>query len=82
MARRPRLAVLAIGTFFTVLPTALSGVIPVWMRVEPHILPTASRYFLVLYLPMLPRTASMIFGIAIRAAGDTRKPMKVGLWVN
>ena len=76
------LAVLAIGTFFTVLPTALSGVIPVWMRVEPHILPTASRYFLVLYLPMLPRTASMIFGIALRAAGDTRTPMKVGLWVN
>ena len=76
------LAVLAIGTFFTVLPTALSGVIPVWMRVEPHILPTASRYFLVLYLRMLPRTASMIFGIALRAARDTRTPMKVGLWVN
>ena len=37
------LAVLAIGTFFTVLPTALSGVIPVWMRVEPHILPKIGR---------------------------------------
>lgn len=76
------LAVLAMGTFFTVLPTALSGVIPVWMRVEPHILPMASRYFLILYLPMLPRTAGIIFGTALRAAGDTRTPMKVGLWVN
>ncbi len=86
MARRAAaqavLAVLVIGTVFTVLTTAVSGVIPVWMRVEPHIRPTASRYFLILYLPLLPRTASIIFGTALRAAGDTRTPMRVGLWVN
>ena len=86
MARRAAaqsaLAVLVIGILSTVLVTSLSGVIPVWMQVEPRIRPTASRYFLILYLPLLPRTASIIFGTALRAAGDTRTPMKVGVWVN
>lgn len=76
------LSVLVIGITCTVLTTALSGVIPVWMQVEPHIRPTASRYFLILYLPLLPRTAGIIFGTALRAAGDTKTPMKVGVWVN
>ena len=86
MARRAAaqavLAVLVIGTVSTVLTTAVSGVIPVWMHVEPHIRPVASRYFLILYLPLLPRTASTIFGTVLRAAGDTRTPMKAGLLVN
>ena len=74
MARRAAaqsaLAVLVIGILSTVLVTSLSGVIPVWMQVEPRIRPTASRYFLILYLPLLPRTASIIFGTALRAAGE------------
>ena len=76
------LSVLVIGTACTILTTALSGAIPVWMQVEPQIRPTASRYFLILYLPLLPRTAGIIFGTALRAAGDTKTPMKVGVWVN
>lgn len=76
------LAVLVMGAAATVITTTLSGLVPVWMQVEPHILPTASRYFLIMYLPMLPRTASIIFGTALRAAGDTRTPMKIGVWVN
>ena len=31
---------------------------------------------------MLPRTASIIFGTVLRAAGDTKTPMKVGVAVN
>lgn len=46
------LSVLVIGTACTILTTALSGAIPVWMQVEPQIRPTASRYFLILYLPV------------------------------
>ena len=76
------LATLAAGTFFTLLTVSLSGVIPVWMQTEPSIQDLASRYFLILYLPMLPRTASIIFGTVLRAAGDTRTPMKIGLIVN
>ena len=74
--------VLAAGLFFTVLTTALSGKVPVWMRVDPGIQAMASRYFLILYAPMLFRTASIVFGTVLRAAGDTRTPMRVGIAVN
>ena len=70
------------GVFFTALTLGLSGMVPVWMQVDPAIQDIASRYFFILYLPMLPRTATIIFGTALRAAGDTKTPMKVGVWVN
>ncbi len=70
------------GTLFTILTLSLSGMVPVWMQVDPDIQKLASTYFFILYLPMLPRTASIIFGTALRAAGDTRTPMKVGVAVN
>ena len=76
------LAVLAVGGLFTALTVGLSGYIPVWMQVETGIRALAGQYFLVLYLPMLFRTATIIFGTVLRAAGDTRTPMKVGLLVN
>ena len=76
------LAVLFMGTLFTILPLALSGVIPAWMQVDEAIRPLASRYFFILYIPMIPRAASIIFGTVLRAAGDTRTPMKVGILVN
>ncbi len=73
---------MATGLFFTALTLGLSGLVPVWMQVEESIQSLASRYFFILYLPMLPRTASMIFGTALRAAGDTKTPMKVSVIVN
>ena len=76
------LMVLLSGSVFTLLCAALSGYVPVWMQVEPRLQPLASRYFLILYLPMLPRAASVIFGTVLRAAGDTKTPMRVGVGVN
>ena len=76
------LAVLVIGLFFTAVTLGLSPLVPVWMRVDPSIRSLAARYFFILYLPMLPRTASVIFGTVLRAAGDSRTPMRVGLAVN
>ena len=70
------------GTAFTALTLGLSGLVPVWMQVDEEIRDLASKYFFILYLPMLPRTATIIFGTALRAAGDTKTPMKVGIWVN
>ena len=72
----------AAGVVFTAVTLGLSGVIPVWMQVDPAIRPTASRYFFILYTPMLFRAATIIFGTVLRAAGDTKTPMKVGIWVN
>lgn len=71
-----------LGVFFTALTVSLSGMIPVWMQVEAGIQEMASLYFMILYLPMLPRTASIIFGTVLRSAGDTKSPMKIGLLVN
>ena len=76
------LVVFLTGVVFTILPLSLSGMVPVWMQVDEAIRPLASRYFFILYVPMLPRTASIIFGTVLRAAGDTKTPMKVGILVN
>ena len=76
------LAVLVIGILFTILCTTLNGIIPKWMQVNETIRPIASRYFLILYMPMLFRTASTIFGMVLRAAGDTKTPMKISVGVN
>ena len=76
------LIVLSVGSLFTVLTLSLSGVIPALMQVEPAIRPLAAAYFFILYVPMLPRAASIILGTVLRAAGDTRTPMKIGVAVN
>ncbi len=76
------LAVLATGIFFTALALLLSGYVPRWMQVDPSIQYLASTYFFILYTPMLPRAATIIFGTALRASGDTKTPMRVGIGVN
>ena len=74
--------VLTVGIFFTILTVSLSNVIPVWMQVDENIRDLASGYFRILYLPMLFRTANIVFGTILRAAGDTKTPMHVGAAMN
>ena len=76
------LAVLVCGILFTALTLGLSGMVPIWMQVDPQIQSLASQYFFILYTPMLARTAIIIFGTLLRSAGDTKTPMRVGLLVN
>lgn len=76
------LATLVVGTLFTVLALSCSSLIPVWMQVDPAIQKLAGQYFFILYLPMLPRAASLVFGTLLRAVGDTKTPMRIGIWVN
>jgi len=76
------LAVLVTGILFTILPLSLSGLVPRWMQVDPSIQDLSSTYFFILYTPMLARAASIIFGTMLRAVGDTKTPMRVGIWVN
>ncbi len=75
-------AVLVSGILFTVLTLALSPMVPVWMQVDESIRDAAALYFFILYIPTLPRAATLIFGTVLRAAGDTKTPMVVGLMVN
>ena len=52
------------------------------MQVDESIRDLSARYFFILYAPMLPRTAIIIFGTILRSAGDTKTPMKVGVVMN
>lgn len=76
------MAVITVGLLFTALTMSLSGIIPVWMQVDVNIKESASRYFMILYSPMLFRTASIIFGTVLRSVGDTKSPMIAGIFVN
>ncbi len=73
---------LVIGVFFTTLTLALSPFVPTIMMVDPAIKDITAKYFFVLYSPMLFRTATIVFGALLRAVGDTKTPMRVGLFVN
>ena len=81
-AGQATLMVLVVGLFFTFLTVGVSSYLPTWMQVEEGIREMAGKYFLVLYSPMLFRTATIIFGNILRAAGDTKTPMKIGIIVN
>ncbi len=70
------------GVIVTALTTLLGGMVPVWMRVDPAIRDLTARYFRILYASMLFRAASIILGMALRSAGDTKTPMRVGIGVN
>lgn len=82
IAAQSILMVLAAGLFFTALTLCLSPLVPTLMRVDPAIRTLAATYFFILYIPTLPRAATLIFGTILRAAGDTKTPMQVGLAVN
>lgn len=71
------LAVLLSGVLFTLLPLLLAAKIPEWMNADPHLRADAADYFFILYIPMLFRSATIIFGTVLRASGDTRTPMVV-----
>lgn len=73
---------LVIGLFFTALTLSLSGVIPAMMQVDEKIRILSGQYFFILYTPMLFRAATTVFSTVLRAAGDTKTPMKVGIAVN
>ena len=76
------LLTLIAGSILTVLVLALGRFVPVWMHVDSSIRDLSATYFLILYSPILFRTATVIFGTMLRAAGDTKTPMRVGILVN
>ena len=63
-------------------PAAVEVEIGVVRQVDEGIRDMAARYFLILYAPMLFRTANIIFGTVFRSVGDTKTPMRVGVVMN
>ncbi len=70
------------GLVLTAAIQCLAGAIPVWMQADPLIRADAAMYFRILHATILLRTASIIPATVLRAAGDTRTPMRIGILVN
>lgn len=82
LSKLTMLFVLASGIIIGGLSVALSPFIPKWMGAEESIQGQASLYFFIISLPMVFRTASMLFGSALRATKDTKTPMLINLGAN
>lgn len=70
------------GVIFTIITLFLSPFIPALLCVDESVRDISALYFFILYLPMLPRTAIIIFGTVLRASGDSKTPMRAGFLVN
>ncbi len=60
----------------------LSPFIPRWMGAEKAIQEQAAIYFAIISIPMVFRSASTVFGAAIRATKDTKTPMIISVLAN
>jgi len=52
------------------------------MGAEPNVLAEGAKYFRIAAIPSIFISLMTVFGSILRAAGDTKTPMKVGLWIN
>ena len=79
MARRAAaqaVSVTLIGSsIVTVLALSLAKYVPAWMQADEAIRAEAATYFFIIYIPMIFRSAILVFGTVLRASGDTRTPM-------
>ena len=73
---------LFIGILSTAVMVSISRKVPIWMQADESIIPAAGNYFFIISIAMMPRTASILFAIILRSAGDTKTPMKISALVN
>ncbi|MDH6373111.1 putative MATE family efflux protein [Paenibacillus sp. PastF-3] len=52
------------------------------MGAEPEVLNSGVTYFRIVAVPSIFISLMTVFGSILRSAGDTKTPMKVGIWVN
>ena len=52
------------------------------MGAEPQVLKDGITYFRIVAVPSVFISLMFIFGSILRAAGDTKTPMKVSVWIN
>ena len=76
------LSAFVLGVLFTAVTQGAARRVPVWMKADVSIRDTAAVYFSILYSSMLFRCAKIIFGTLLRAAGDTKTPMRAGIAMN
>lgn len=73
---------LFLGIFIGCITLGVSPFLPNWLGAESSIQKDASIYFAIICFPMLFRASIILFGAVLRAAGDTRTPMRVNVTMN
>ena len=71
-----------VGGIITLVCVFLSPYIPGWMGVDKSVRKLSSEYFMIISLPMVFRSFSIVLGSAVRATHDTRMPMIINLTAN
>ncbi|MCR5223156.1 MAG: MATE family efflux transporter [Lachnospiraceae bacterium] len=70
------------GGLIMIVSIVLSPVIPVWMGIDVSVQKAASDYFLIISIPAIFRSLSIILSSAVRATHDTKNPMIISLSSN
>ncbi len=73
---------LAVGGILTVICLAISPFLPTWLGADEAIRAEAAAYFRIISIPLLFRTAVLIFSSALRGVSDMRTPMVINLCMN
>ncbi|MBL0385561.1 MATE family efflux transporter [Tumebacillus sp. ITR2] len=71
-----------IGLLFGLITLFLASPLLEVMGAEPEVLQAATVYFRIVGMPAVFLSLMTIFGSILRASGDTKSPMRVGLWMN
>lgn len=82
ISKQSLILVVISGILLGSISTLLSAFIPRWMGAEEAIQKQAAIYFAIISIPMVFRSASTVFGAAIRATKDTKTPMVIGVLAN
>ena len=72
----------AVGLLFGIISYFFAEPLLRVMRAEPKVLEDAIIYFRIVAIPSIFISLMTVFGSVLRAAGDTKTPMKVSLWIN
>lgn len=82
IARQSTLLSALLGILFGLLTFLFAEPLLRLMGAEASILADGVTYFRIVAVPSIFISLMTIFGSILRAAGDTKTPMKVGIWIN
>lgn len=82
IARQSSLISALLGIIFGLVTLFFAKPLLQIMGAEPAVLASGVVYFRIVAIPSVFISLMTIFGSILRAAGDTKTPMKVGLWIN